>query len=268
MGGEISMSTLAKLVEFRRLQRNRRLAAPDLERLRLAKLQAVVRHSAERVPFYRDLWRGACVGPGGVQSLAGLERFPIVTKGQLKKAGDTVLAEGLDRSACVPIRTSGTTGDVFEVLVTRDELRTRRLVEFRTLRQMGLRPEDRLVIVGPAKGRGPHWHERLGFYRTSVLTAELSADEHIERLKTLRPTVLWSYPDPLHAILHRLDYQLSRVVRPRMIITSGRYLLPGLKRRIEADLGCAMFNSYAAMETGRLAAECPQHRGCTSTRTR
>ncbi len=144
---------------------------------------------------------------------------------------------------------------------TRAEWRTRRLIDFRTLMQMGFRPRDRLAVVGPRVSRPPGLHERLGLYRTEVVTIDLPVEEQMERLRRIQPTVLWAYPTSLHAIADALGGRLGRLVRPRVVITSAMALAPNLRERVRADLSCEPFNSYGCAETGRLAAECPHHDG-------
>jgi phenylacetate-coenzyme A ligase PaaK-like adenylate-forming protein len=50
---------LAKVTGLLQAMHRRRMAPPHLDQLRLAGLRAVVRHSMERVPFYRALFREA-----------------------------------------------------------------------------------------------------------------------------------------------------------------------------------------------------------------
>lgn len=80
-------------------------------------------------------------------------------------------------------------------------------------------------------------------------------------MQRFQPTILWAYPDCLQSLLQQLDNRVSQVIRPRTVVTSAAVMPPNLVRILHDDLGCELFNSYACMETGRLAAECPEHRG-------
>lgn len=252
---------LAEIRELNALRGNRGLSADELAALRLSKLRSVLHHAYEHVPFYRSLWREAGVSPDDLRSLEDLSHWPIITKQQLKQAGEGVLTDGKESPDSVTIRTSGSTGEVFEIKLTPREHRTRLLIEFRTLLAMGFRPWDRLAIVGPGHGRGPHWHERWGLFRTEILTMDLTIEEQIAELRRIQPTILWAYPDCLQSMLQLLDGRLSQVIRPRKVITSAAVLPEGVRTRLREDLECELYNSYACMETGRLAAECPTHQG-------
>ncbi len=220
-----------------------------------------MRHAAVNVPFYRDLYRSASVKPDDIRTLEDLNRLPVVTKAQLRDAGDAVIAEGIDRRHCREIHTAGSTGIPFRVLVSHAESRIRSLVHFRCLRKAGFSWPDRLVVAGPEETRKARFHERLGLYRTEVIPAGLAAEEQIRLLKAARPTILWTYPHALQELQYILQGRLSRIIHPRMLIVSGAVLHEAARQRARADLGCDEFNFYGCMEVGRLAAECPAHRG-------
>lgn len=253
---------LSELLELRALWRNRRLPEEELRRLQERKLQTVVRHAFDNVPFYSDLYRAAGIRPEDIRTLDDLRLLPVVTKQQMRAAGmERLLARGVDRSACLTRTTSGTTGEPFTVLFTPADWRRRRLVDFRTLLAIGFRPLDRLAIMGPEHPFAERLHNRLGLYRTRVIHGALPVERQIEELRAFRPTILWSYPWPLWVLAQRVRYKLSKVVRPRALITSAQVFDPVLRERLLADRHMEVFNLYGAIETGRIAAECPAHRG-------
>ena len=89
----------------------------------------------------------------------------------------------------------------------------------------------------------------------------LSIEDQIQCAQKMHPTVLWVYPTVLRALLHKLDYRLSKLVCPRVLITSAEVFDEVMRERIRADLDVEMFNFYGAYEVGRIAAECPAHEG-------
>jgi phenylacetate-CoA ligase len=73
--------------------------------------------------------------------------------------------------------------------------------------------------------------------------------------------VLRIAPSKLRAILHVVDYRLSKIARPRILITSSEVLDDGLKSTVLADLDVEFFNFYVSAEFADLASECPAHEG-------
>jgi phenylacetate-CoA ligase len=252
---------LSRAWELARLWRTRSLDPEALSALQFRKLQRVVRRAYEEVPFYRALYREASFQPGDLRNLDDLRRLPVVTKQQLRQAGqENIVSRGFDWERRIVFHTSGTTGEPFQVLVSPRERRIRSLVGFRCLLAMGFRPRDRLVCVGPLQERGPSLHERLGLYRACTISGRLTPQEQLRRLAESKPDLLWCFPTALSALL-TLAPQLRRVVQPRILIASSEVLEPALRRRAEEELRAEIFLSYVAHETGGIAAECPAHEG-------
>lgn len=252
-----------KLLEFRRLQNHVQLGSDSLRELRERKLRALVRHAYRAVPYYRSLFDQAGVDPDSIRRIQDLERVPFTTKDDLRRAGRSqTLARGVDPQTCVRFDTTGTTGSPFPVLVSRVEARTRLLIELRGLKVNGLlRARERRVVLGPERSNPQPLLGRLGLYRRDAISPWLPVDVQIERLRRLRPDVLWAYPTALRAVLERLDGRLSAACRPRALITSAEVAPVSLVESIRADLDIECFNFYAAMETGRIGWECRAHAG-------
>ena len=254
---------VSRILELRRLLRNRYLPPEELKELQEGKLRAVFGHAYESVPYYRTLFRSAGLTPQDVRTLEDLKRVPITSKEALRAAGvEGALTEGVDPSSCLVSLSSGSTGKPFAAYHNAREAQTRTLVGFRALHAAGVRPWDRLVSFGP-RAQPPSLMSRLGLYRTYSLSVSrsLAVEEQIQHLKRIQPTVLRIAPSKLRAILHHHDYRLSEIVRPRILISSSEVLDDGLKKRVLADLDAEFFNFYVCTEFAELASDCRAHEG-------
>jgi phenylacetate-CoA ligase len=250
------------LWELRTALRNWRLSADELNGLQERKLAAIVRHAYTNVEYYRALFTSVGLTPHDIRRIEDLRQVPVTTKAQLKAAGvANTTARGVDLAACIVTMTSGSTGAPFATYRSRREARTRHILDFRVLLSTGLRPRDRFLSLGPAWKPQRRLHHRLGFYRTFALSRLLPIDEQIDRVKRIRPDVFWVYPTLLRALLQGVDYRLSAIARPRVLITSAEVFDDVLRDRVRADLDVEMFNSYGAIEVGRIAHECGRHTG-------
>lgn len=253
---------IREALELRRALRAPRRPPEVLERERDAKLRALVAHAYARVPYWRRRFDEAGVAPDDMRTAADLPRLPITTRRDLKGAGAAAIADDAppldDR---VTIRTSGTSGEPFELVATRREIASRRTTDFRALLGAGVGWRDVIAIVGPEHERRPRLHDRAGIFRTEFIPGALAAAEQIERLARLRPTVLWIYPTVLRAIVHEFGDGFADVCRPGTIITSSEVLDPVLRARAEALFPVPIFDFYGSNEVGRIAQECPAHDG-------
>ncbi|HEM62590.1 MAG TPA: phenylacetate--CoA ligase family protein [Chloroflexi bacterium] len=250
-----------RVLELYTLLRNRYLPPHELRKLQERKLRAVVEHAYENVPYYRSLFRSSGLTPQDVRTLEDLQQVPITSKEALRAAGlEGSLAEGVDPAACEVTPSGGSTGKPFFSYYDACEVQTRILVGFRALHTAGVRPWDRIVGLNP-RARPPSLMNRLGLYRRHYIPQFLDLEEQIQQLRKTQPTVLRIAPSKLRAILHLVDYRLSEIARPRILITSSEVLDDGLKRRVLADLDVDLFNFYVTAEFADLASDCPAHEG-------
>jgi phenylacetate-CoA ligase len=253
---------IGELNQIRKLWKARLLSVDALVALQNRKLQILIKHAYENVPYYRGLFDSAGIAPPDIRTIEDLKRIPTTSKDDLRKAGlASTTAQNTDLPRCVTHQTTGSTGKFFKVYVRRSEERIRRQVEFRSLLAMGIRRSDRLAVLGPVSPHHSRLHQRLGFYRSENISRLLSPEDQVILLKRINPTVLWAYPTVLWGVMHCVDHRLSRIVQPRALITSSEGLDEAMKKRIQTDLGIEMFNFYGALEVGRIAAECKAHEG-------
>lgn len=226
------------------------------------KLRAVIRHAYDHVPFYQRVFKGIGLQPGDIKTTADLRYIPITTKSALKNASpNQTIASSFRLSSLRTIPTSGTTGEPFTTYLSNEDLRTRQIVEFRTLLSIGFRPQDILTVIGPEWPHKKRVHQRLGLYRSTNISPAIPIEYQVRLLEQRRPTLLWAYPTVLRALLHHVDYQIDNIINPRILITSAEVQDVMLNERIKKQLDVETFNFYAANEIGRIAAECPAHEG-------
>ena len=102
------------------LKQNERLPDEELEKIQLRKLKALVAYAAERVPYYRSLFRERGIAPADIASLADLRRIPLLDKEAVRVNQSGLIAEGVRRGDLLCIHTSGTTGTPLDLYQTRE----------------------------------------------------------------------------------------------------------------------------------------------------
>lgn len=240
----------------------RRLGRTALRRLQDRKLRRIVRHAADRVPFYRERFREARIDPREIRSVSDLGALPVITRAELQEAGrESLLPRGIDPETCLSVRTSGSSGAPLEVLVSRRDLAVRQAVELRTLIGAGFRPWDRLVSLGRTRPLEERLHRRLGLFRSWTIPPTMPLGEQVRFLRAVRPTLLWAYPTALRALMDFLDDDLRSAVRPRLLITAAERLDDTLRQRFLTACPVEILDFYGAVEVGRIAYECRAHAG-------
>lgn len=143
-----------------------RFSRKKLEKLQLERLQWTVRHAYENVPYYREKFDAAGVGPDDVQELSDIQKFPFTTKEDLRKNYPFgMFAVPMDEVRRLHT-SSGTTGKPTVVGYTQTDLDNWADLIARCLYASGVRPG---WVVQNAYGYG-------------LFTGGLGAHDGIERL--------------------------------------------------------------------------------------
>jgi len=74
------------------------------------RLQRMLQHAWDNVPFYRVRMKGAGLEPGDIRTPEDFARLPILTKEDLKDNFDALVARNADRSELLLNATGGSTG--------------------------------------------------------------------------------------------------------------------------------------------------------------
>ncbi|MGH9906358.1 MAG: hypothetical protein ACRD8U_12345, partial [Pyrinomonadaceae bacterium] len=103
------------------LERSQWLSPEELRLRCEERLQPLLQHAAENVPFYRDTYRQAGLAPGELRTLDDLARLPIVSKlDRCSYPPVHFLADNLPAHRLIPERTSGSTGPRFDFYLDRE----------------------------------------------------------------------------------------------------------------------------------------------------
>lgn len=231
-------------------------ASPDaVRRWQLGKLRALVTHAYEHVALYREKYRAAGVHPRDVRTLADFARLPTVTKSDVLAAWpDGALARGTDLSRCLISKSSGSTGEVLNVVHRADRigiqgLALNRLVSLYT----PWMPWERFVYVytSPYPARS-----LLGLWPMDF-EPTLAPPEGLARsLESLRPAVLACYPSHLRTLAQTLGPTRARGLKLRAISVSSELSSQRERDELGRAFGCGVWDEYSTEELTRVAAQC------------
>lgn len=226
----------------------------QIRHYQLRALQRLVHHAADRVPYYRQAFASAQVGPDDLRSLDDLARLPVSSKSDLQQVPlASRFATGFSVDNCRVHETSGSTGE--RMLIARTPAEELKLFGRRLRSQVlnGLRPWRRRLIIGAAPRQlGAH---KLGAFRTSGIELSHSPKEMLDVMQRLRPDILKGPPGALERLLEEDPQRLS-ALGLQMILTGAEQLPGGLRSRLEECCGCTVLDSYGAVECNLIAWEC------------
>ena len=182
----------------------------EIEALQLTRLQWSLRHAYARVPFYRESFDRAGVGPDDVTSLADLTRFPFTVKADLRDNYPFGLFAVPRQELRRVHGSSGTTGRPVVVGYTQDDLDMWANMVARSLRAAGVRPG---MVVHNAYGYGLFTGglglhagaERLGCAVIPMSGGQ--TERQVQLINDFRPDVIVVTPSYMLAILDEMERQ-------------------------------------------------------------
>ena len=237
-----------------------RLAQAKVERLRrfLA--------SAQRAPYWADLFAKRGFAPQAVNDLSCLSALPLLDKATIRAHADAMKQpEARDLAR---FNTGGSSGEPLVFFIGKERVSHDVAAKWRATRWWGVDIGDPEIVVWGSpielgsQDRMRAWRDRL--MRTQLLPAfemtEAKVDEFLQAIRNRRPKMLFGYPS---ALSHIASHAQARGVRMDDLgiavafVTSER-LYNEQREIISKTFGCPVANGYGSRDAGFIAHECPQ----------
>lgn len=253
------LRTLVSLVRHRHGERQ------DVRAFQARSLRRLVRHAAERVPYYRDLFADQGLDPGEIRSADDLGRVPVTTRRRMQsEPARRLLAEDVDDDRLLTVRTSGSSGMPLTIHRTRAERLLRSYFRIRTQRFYGIDRSDRIVRLSSRREtlslglRARRFLTPFGPYRVRRVDLRQEIDQIVSELVAYRPTVLMGPAAPLLRLARALDAPTRDCPDLRLVLNGAETLPPWSRQVIEGSLEVPVRDWYGSWEAGLIGWECPQ----------
>ncbi|MGW0335737.1 phenylacetate--CoA ligase PaaK [Streptomyces sp. NPDC003011] len=235
------------------LDAGERLTPEALRAVQLERLRASLRHAYHHVPFYREAFTRAGVGPDDCRSLADLARFPFTTKADLRENYPYgMFAVPRDRVRRLHA-SSGTTGRPTVVGYTDGDLSLWSDMVARSIRAAGGRPGDTVHVAYGyglfTGGLGAHYGaERLGC--TVVPASGGMTSRQVRLIQDLRPGIIMVTPSYMLTILDEFERQGvdPRGTSLRVGVFGAEPWTEGMRREIEERFAIDAVDMYGLSE--------------------
>lgn len=208
-----------------------------------------LRQAFNDVPAYHALWQSAGVDAAGLDLPAEFDRLPVVTKQDLLRFPlPERCLPGLHEASVRIERTSGSTGQPFEVPLDRVMRRRRQRRFFKALLSCGYRPGQRLLLLSTRSSAGP---ARFLNWRYASITLDEAALAAVYR--EFKPAVLYGPLNTLLTLAGALAGGPDDYPRPRLVISTAEELTPLARQKLVAVFGVEPADFFGLTETGLLA---------------
>ena len=252
------MISFKTLITYRRLAKNQWLSRDQIKATQQHKLRRLIRHAYNTVPYYRTLFNRTGLVPNDITSVNDLTKIPITHKADLQGLTPQSFTSRAYRVQDLKVeRTSGSTGQPFNVYFDPAFVVVRNLLFLRALTASGYRLGKRILLVTDLKNKGPSG-PLPGWHYTSILNSPTQLRDDLDRVK---PDFLYGCKTPLRLLAEYLHESGQSVHKPDKIITTGEGMDLTTARLIEDTFNAELFDVYGLTEMGIVGWECSVHNG-------
>jgi len=249
----------------RALERSQWWVPERLKGLQLERLQALLSHVNEHVPYYRALFERTGFDPRSVRELSDLERVPTLSKADIRANANALKssrAVGLARS-----NTGGSSGEPLIFFIGSERVSHDVAAKWRATRWWDVDFGDpEIVVWGSPIELGAQ--DRIRKLRDRIMRSELlpafemsesKLDQFIARIRHRRPAMLFGYPSSLALIARHAEKRgigMNDLGVKVAFVTSER-LYDHQRETVARIFGCRVANGYGGRDAGFIAHECP-----------
>jgi phenylacetate-CoA ligase len=248
------------------LERTQYLSQDELRTLQLAKLQSLVTHAHENVPYYRQLYRRLDLHPTDIKCLEDFQALPLLTREDVQQNLESMVAENVARRTLLLDSTSGSTGEPMQFYAERSFHRMNVANTRRGRAWHGLGQGVKAAWIWGAIRDMPEWswQQRLRawlkqerYLNVFNLTEETMGRFH-RMLVSWQPELFVGYPSALELFARFVRDSGETGLRPRLIEVTAEQLYGAQRELFGEVFGCPVANHYSSRELGSMAYECEQ----------
>ncbi len=249
------------------LTRNEQLSVDEFQALQLHKLQQLVDHAYQHVPYYRRRFGEVGYQTGDLTSFDDFAKLPFLTREDINEYRDDLIAETYDQADLYFNETGGSTGRPMQFYIADTFWWSNQANNFRVHRWYGKEEGDRVAWLWGAQEDMPEWSWRRRlrsaimrerYLNAFTMTAE-KMDAFAKMLLSWQPTMYIGYASVLTLFAEFVE-QKGYTLRPRFIEVTSEKLSQAQREIIERVFGCPVADHYSCREMGTMAYQAPNRK--------
>lgn len=238
----------------------------DLEKYQNKKLKCLIKHAYENVPYYHRIFREKGLTPDDIKSKDDLTKLPYLTKDDIRKNFNDLIAKNYRINQLQLVHTSGTTGSPLELYWDKNI----QVMENAFIRRhwgwanFGLN-DKRItlrgnVIVPLSQKKKPFWRynipEKQIFFSAFHINSETLGD-YVNKIKELSLKAIQGYPSTIYTLAKYMS-ENNIIVPVDAVFTSSEPVYEIQREVIENQFQCKIFDLYGLSERTVAAGQCPE----------
>jgi phenylacetate-CoA ligase len=240
-----------------------------IREIQWGRLESMIRHAAQNVPYYRELFHDHGIRPNEIRSPQDFARIPVLTKATLQRRLEDLIAVNREKGEGQVNASGGSTGKPVQFFQDSEYWDRAYANQWFVESWWGIRPGDRTAMVWGADRdiAEEGWRKRLQseIVQVRVCNAFALTEPKMEgfakMLVSWNPRYMTAYASAIEMFARFLLERTEFSIRPHAIKTTADVLSEPGRQVIERAFACPVYNFYGSREINNLAAECPAREG-------
>lgn len=246
------------------LERTQWWRAEQLRALQDVRLQILMRHVYEQVPYYRQIFDERRLRPSDIRHADDLYKLPVLTKQDVRRNREALRARNVPDHGVTIGRTGGTTGIPLEFSLDKERIVFDRSLVHRHWGWAGYRPGDRVVVLRGFTLIAPDTHSRRYWrydradnriYLSGFHLSPRIMDLYARKLQTWRPKFVAAYPSSLFTLARYME-RIGVKVPVQAVFTSSEVLSPTERELIQRQFVTHVWDRYGTGERLVVGQQC------------
>lgn len=230
-------------------------------------LYKIIEHAYNHCPYYRKKYSEAGLSPKDFTRLEDLQKFPILTKEEVRSFGEGMIADNIRKADLVPFHTSGSTGKALHFYLTTYSVPYYWAVDQRYKDRFGFHFGEICLnstgrpVVPVATHKAPYWRYDRVLHRYFLNAQQISSDkikQIAEFLNRKSFKFFIGYPSIMTALANELEEAgLSLQNPPKHIFTGAEKIYPNQTEILQRVFsGVQIHELYSFSEQAAIATHC------------
>ena len=260
--------------EFFNALKTQWLSEEELTCLQNEKLQRLIKHAYENVPYYTKVFNERGLKPEDIRSRDDLAKLPILTKEMIKGHYDELISKDIDLRHAIDGSTGGSTGTPMRFKEDMETWNKLRGVNFRGWTWANFFVGEKLftlagnsLVAKNTSGRKmliKNLYDRIIMRNNKHDCTDITPEamkEHYEDMMRYKPKGIRGYASSLYFLAKYIDVNMLPVPKVKAVFTTGEKLQPKYRYKIQQVFHAPVFDGYGASDGGVMAHECYMHEG-------
>jgi len=261
---DVNLSYLYALHNIILLKRHQWLKENELRKIQEDRLEKIIAHAYENVPFYNNLLKSAKLKPSDIKTIDDLKKIPITSKKEVQENyPNKIVSKNTNLNKCYYLSTSGSTGRPLKICYDHKFRGFRGASNLYILFELGLKLSDKLVTIRDDElyDVKESWYNKMGILRKINVSIFDHEENILKKLLKLKPDVIYTYPSILALLEKEINQNIHRSFSSKLILTTGEFLSTHKRGKLCDIFSSEILNIYSTIEFGHLAFECKEHSG-------